>query len=215
MSPPLSLTQLLQLAPSARESYRDAFSRHDVLAASGLLTHPRRLAHFLAQVCHETGGLTILVENLNYRAERIVQMGNASPPGSRWRSLVPRAAELAGKPQAFANAVYGGRMGNRDPDDGWRFIGRGLLQITGRAKYARVGRALGLALEVHPYLAASAEHALAVAVEVWRSAGCMAHADADDVVKVTRAINGGTFGIADRRAWLAKAKALLGMEAPA
>ena len=198
-----SRAQLLQLAPRARESYQEAFVREDVLAASGLLERPLRLAHFLAQVSHETGGLTILVEHLHYRAERLMAV---------WPSRFPTRATAdpyAGNPEALANHVYGGRMGNVEPGDGWRFRGRGLLQLTGRANYTRVGRAIGLDLAGQPYLVASAEHALAVAVEVWRAAGCMAHADADDVVKVTRAINGGTNGLADRRTWLVKAKSLL------
>ncbi len=196
--------QLLTLAPRARDAYRDAFERRDVLEASGLLARPLRLAHFLAQVCHETAGLTVLVESLHYRtAERLMQV---------WPKRFPTpasAAPFVGQPQALANHVYGGRNGNVAADDGWTFIGRGLLQLTGRGNYTRAGRALGIDLVGHPYLAASPDHALAVAVEVWRSLGCMVHADADDVVKVTLAINGGRTGLEDRRAWLAKAKAVL------
>jgi putative chitinase len=199
----LSPALLQAIAPRARASYREAFQREDVLRASGLLERPLRLAHFLSQVCHETAGLTVLVEHLTYTADRLTVV---------WPSRFPTpaaAAPFAGDPRALANKVYGARMGNVGPDDGWRYIGRGLLQLTGRTNYARVGRALGLDLETSPYLAASAEHALAIAVEIWRAAGCMAHADADDVVQVTRAINGGTVGLADRRAWLAKTKALV------
>lgn len=208
----LTPAQLLRLAPSARDVYCEAFGRVDVLRTAGLLA-PLRLAHFLAQVCHETGGLTLLVENLNYGAARIVQMGKASPPGSRWRSLVPRAQELAGWPQGFANAVYGGRLGNVDPDDGWRYRGRGLLQLTGRDAYAQVGAMIGLDLVAHPEQALSAEHALAVGIAVWRWKDCDAPADADDVEGVTRRINGGATGLADRRAWLVKAKAVIGVAA--
>lgn len=197
-----TLRQLLEIAPKAREAYREAFANVDVLERSGLLEGPRRLPHFLAQVCHETAGLTVLVENLNYRAERLMEV---------WPSRFPSIAAAqpyALQPKALANHVYGGRMGNVDPDDGWRYVGRGLLQLTGRANYARIGRALGLDLLGRPYLVASAEHALAIAVEVWRSAGCMAAADEDDIVRVTKAINGGLIGLADRRAWLARAKAV-------
>jgi putative chitinase len=203
-----TVVDLLALAPRAHAVYRQAFAG-DLLAATPLADHPLRLAHFLAQVCHETGGLTILVENLNYRAARIVEMGQASPPGSRWRSLVPRATQLAGNPRAMANAVYGGRMGNVDPGDGWKYIGRGLLQITGRDHYARVGRALAIPLEAQPELAIAPEHALAIALETWRGSGCDAPADADDIVAVTRRINGGTIGLPDRVSWLVKAKAHL------
>lgn len=80
----------------------------------------------MAQVLHETGGLTVLVENMNYRAERIVQVWP-----SRFRTI-EEATPYAHNPEKLANKVYGGRMGNTHPGDGWRFIGRGLLQITGR-----------------------------------------------------------------------------------
>lgn len=199
-----SRTELLQLAPTARDSYQEAFAREDVLAASGLLEHPRRLAHFLAQVCHETGGLTILVERLNYTTpERLMAVW---PKRFRTRAA---ALPFVGKPEALANLVYGSRMGNVAPGDGWRYIGRGLLQLTGRDAYAVIGQAIGVDLVARPEQAASAEHALSVAIALWRWKGCDKPADLDDVVKVTRAINGGTNGLADRRAWLTKAKRLL------
>lgn len=198
-----TIAQLRRLAPSVRDTYREAFARVDVLATAGLLDRPVRLAHFLAQACHETAGLTLLVENLNYSTARLLAVWPSRFP--TWESAEP----FARNPRALANHVYGHRLGNTEPDDGWRYIGRGLLQLTGRANYARVGRAIGIDLAGHPYLATSPEHALAIAVEIWRSAGCMAHADADDLVAVTRAINGGLNGLDDRRAWLAKAKAVL------
>jgi putative chitinase len=79
---------------------------------------PARQAMFLPQIGHESARLTQLVENLNYRADRIRTIGNASPAGSRWRSLVPRADELAGSPERLGNAVYGGGWGM-----GWRPLG--------------------------------------------------------------------------------------------
>jgi putative chitinase len=203
-----TLAQLLHLAPNAREAYREAFARVDVLRDAGLL-EPQRLAHFLAQVCHETGGLRILVENLHYTtAARLVQV---------WpRRFLTRAAALpyVGKPEALAEHVYGGRMGNDAPGDGWRYRGRGLLQLTGRDAYALIGTDVGVDLVAHPEQVVSAEHALAVAVALWKWKRCDAPADADDIVKVTRLINGGTTGLSDRREWLAKAKAVLA-EVPA
>lgn len=206
---PFDLGQLARLVPLARDEYREAFARADVLADAGMTARPLRLSHFLAQVCHETAGLTKLEENLHYKAARIEQMGNASPLGSRWRSLVPRAHELAGHPRAFANAVYGGRMGNVGPDDGWRYRGRGLPQLTGRDVYQLIGDRLGLDLVGLPDLAVSPEHMLAIALEVWRWKGCNAPADADDIIGVTKKMNGGLHGLVDRRAWLVKLKAVL------
>lgn len=192
---------LRDLAPRVRDTYVEAFARGEsALDAAGLLV-PLRLAHFLAQVCHETGGLSLVVESLHYSAERLTKVWPARFP------TLASAAPFAGKPEALADRVYGGRMGNVHPGDGHRYIGRGLLQITGRDNYTRIGKGLGLDLVGCPALAGSADHAVAVAVAVWQAAGCSIHADADDIVKVTRAINGGTHGLDDRRAWLAKAKA--------
>lgn len=203
------LRHLAQLAPHAREAYKAAFARADVLASSGLLASPLRLAHFLAQVCHESAGLTVHVENLNYSPERLLVV---------WPTRFPNlevARLYAANPQRLAEKVYGNRpeLGNVEPGDGWRFIGRGMLQLTGRANYARVGRAIGVDLVAHPYLATSAEHMLAIACADWRLKGCDRHGEADDLLKVTRAINGGLNGLEDRRAWLVKAKAVLGVSA--
>jgi len=194
---------LIALTPKAHVVYRRAFAG-DVIGATPLCGHPLRLAHFFAQVCHETGGLRLLVENLNYSAEALLKT---------WPSRFTKetAAAFARKPMAIANKVYGGRMGNSGPDDGWNYRGRGLLQITGRDHYKRNGLALGIPLEQEPELAIDPDHALAIALETWRRSGCDARADDDDIVAVTKAINGGTIGLADRRAWLAKAKRALGV----
>ncbi|HXG71338.1 MAG TPA: glycoside hydrolase family 19 protein [Gemmatimonadaceae bacterium] len=201
------LAILDRLAPHAKAAALEAFAHPRVLEASGLLVYPVRLAHFLAQVLHETAGLTALVENLNYRAERIRVV---------WPNRFPTAADaepFSRNPVGLANKVYGRRMGNTGPNDGWRYIGRGLLPITGRGNYTRVGAALGIDLVGHPYLAASDQHMLAIACEIWRTFGCHVYADADDLSKVTRAINGGTIGLAERRTWLGKTKAALGVMA--
>lgn len=194
---------VLALAPRALLRYQEAFAGN-VLAATSLAAHPLRLAHFMAQVCHETGGLTILAENLNYTtAERLMAVWP-----SRFQTKAS-ALPFVRNPRALANKVYGARMGNLDPDDGWKYIGRGLLQITGRESYAHVGRALRIPLEEQPSMAISPDHMLAIALEVWRWKGCDAPADADDIVGVTKRINGGLIGLEDRRAWLVKAKAAL------
>lgn len=120
-----------------------------------------RQAVFLAQVGHESGQLRTLVENLNYRADRIRQIGQVCAVASRWRSLVPRADELGGKPERFGNAVYGGRMGNglEATGDGYRSRGRGLGQLTGRSNYRAAGERLGLPLEAQPELLEQPEQA--------------------------------------------------------
>lgn len=148
----------------------------------GMVTLLRR-AHLAAQLCYESGGFSRLEENLNYAAERIAAV---------WPRLAPRAHELAHHPELLGNAAYGGRLGNGDETsgDGWRYRGRGLIQLTGRTNYRDVGKALALDLVSDPNQAADPEIAGEIALLFWQSRGCNAAADADDVTRVTRLING-------------------------
>jgi putative chitinase len=193
--------QLQQLAPNARSSYREAFAVADQsLAPFGINETKLRLCHFMAQVLHETGGLTILLESMNYRAERIVEVWP-----SRFEDA-DAARPFAHNPEALANKVYGGRMGNTKKGDGWKFIGRGMMQITGHESYAKFGTALGIDLADEPDLAIDPKWSLKIAAAEWRSSGCNPMADADKLNSVTKAINGGLIGLASRRDWLAKTK---------
>ena len=195
--------QLNILAPNARANYKEAFAQADtVLAAYGINKNALRLSHFMAQVLHEVGGLTILIENMNYSAVRMTQV---------WKTRFPTissAEPFANNPEKLANKVYGGRMGNTQAGDGFRFIGRGLIQITGRESYKKFGDLLGIDLTADPDLAFSAEWALKIAAEEWKAGNCNAFADADDLIKVTRAINGGLIGLASRQEWLTKTNRL-------
>lgn len=202
---------LAHLAPNARSSYRDAFARgQGVLDRGGISASPLRLAHFMAQVLHETGGLATLVENLNYSAERLPKVwpSRFKPKGQ----LDP--ADYAHDPRKLGNYVYGGRMGNVGSEDGYAYRGRGLLQLTGRDGYARATADLRRFDPTAPDLVAAPDEAmgpqwcLAVAAAEWAAKGCNALADQDDVRRVTLAINGGLVGIADRTEWLRRTKAV-------
>lgn len=201
---PLAPGVIRALAPMARAPYLEAFADADsALAASGANASPLRLAHFLAQALQETGGLTVLEENLSYRSDRILVVWPT-------RFATPAdAAPYARNPRALANKVYGGRMGNTGPDDGWIYRGRGPFQLTGLEDYVRHGKVLGVDLEAHPELALDPRYCLRLAGAEWLAKGCNAAADADDVVTVTRKINGGLIGLPERKAWLAKTKAAL------
>ena len=197
----ITAAQLQRLAPNARSSYRQAFAQADsALAHYGINANGLRLSHFMAQTLHETGGLSILVESMNYRAERIVAVWP-----SRFHT-VSEAAPFAHNPAKLANKVYGGRMGNTQTGDGWRFIGRGLLQITGRESYERYGNLLGVDLATNPDLALDPAWTLKIAAEEWKASGCNALADGDRLRGVTRAINGGLVGLSSRADWLVKTK---------
>jgi putative chitinase len=173
------------------------------------ITTPRRMADFLSQVAHESAGLSRLTENLNYRAERIVQVWP-----SRFRSVAD-AKPYAQNPQALGNKVYGGRMGNTAPGDGWKYRGRGLIQVTGRDNYVGVRddlRAAGVRCPdfvADPDSLAEPRWAAYSAAAWWQDRGLNDLADTGDFRKQTIRINGGVNGLSDREARRARAVAAL------
>jgi putative chitinase len=200
----LNNSTLIALYPRAPEVHLDAFAARaqELLQRFGIAESENRLHFFLAQIGHESGGLTIAEENMNYRAERIAEV---------WPSRFPTVAAakpFERNPKKLANYVYANRMGNGPPEsgDGFRFRGRGYMQITGRDGYRQVGAIADLPLDTNPELAAAPEHALLVACAFWAWKGLNPHCDTGDFVKVTRIINGGLNGLNDRRAWLDKAR---------
>jgi len=167
------------------------------------LTTPLLVAHAMAQFSHECGAGTEMIENLNYSAEGLIKTWPT-------RFDQARAASFAHKPQAIANAVYNGRMGNHTgTDDGWNFRGRGLSQTTGREGYEKLGAKIGLDLIVSPEIVNEPAHALECGVADFILCGCLAPAKEDDVSEVTHRLNGGDIGLAERQVWLLKWKAAL------
>ncbi|OAN50699.1 glycoside hydrolase family 19 protein [Magnetospirillum moscoviense] len=168
---------------------------------------PARLAAFLAQVAHESGSLARLIENLNYSAQGLL---------AAWpkRFTPDLAAVYARQPVAIANRVYADRMGNGDEasGDGWRYRGRGMIQLTGRATYAACGSDLGLALVDQPDQLIEPAPAARSAAWFWHTRDLNALADAGDFDAITRRINGGLTGQTDRRKHHAHAMAALGLE---
>jgi putative chitinase len=169
---------------------------------------PARLAAFLANALHETAGFARLEENLNYTAGRLMAV---------WPSRFPShaaARPFAHMPEDLANRVYGGRMGNLQPGDGWMFRGRGLLMTTGRDNYARLGIATGRTpAELTEWLL-TLDGAAESAVRYWTWRACNAPADAGDLEEVRRRINGGLIGIDDVRRRHAAVLAAIGKEFP-
>ena len=156
-----------------------------------------RLAHFLAQAGHESGGFKITAENLNYSAKGLQGIFKKYFPSE---SL---ALDYAKKPQKIANRVYSGRMGNGNEatGDGYKFRGRGYIQLTGRDNYTAFGKSIGVDIAENPDLVAS-QYALASAAWFWQKNKLNELADTgstDEVVtKITKRVNGGTIGLPDR-----------------
>jgi putative chitinase len=202
---------LRRLAPNARSSYRQAFENGaPVLERAGISVSPLRVAHFVAQVLHECNGLSVQIESLNYSAPRLPQVWP-----SRFKPRGPLdPAAFAHNEEKLGNQVYGGRMGNDLPGDGFKYRGRGLLQLTGKDSYREATTALRMHDPAAPDLVTapdevfSAQWCLAVAAAEWEAKGCNAFADQDNVQRVTRAINGGLIGLSDRMERLRLTKAV-------
>lgn len=163
---------------------------------------PLRQAHFIAQVGHESGGFIFTKENLNYSADALLKV---FPKYFNADS----AASHARNPQMIANRVYSNRMGNGDviSNDGWNYRGRGLIQLTGKTNYTAFAKDIGIDLAKAPAYLETPEGAAMSAGWFWNKNKLNAKADADDIKGATKIINGGTHGLDDRTAILARAKA--------
>jgi putative chitinase len=171
---------------------------------------PQRVASFIAQTAHESGGYTMLTENLNYRAatlaacwpNRFAVLGADKKPVKENGKLVPTAVanNIAGKAELIANLVYSSRMGNgpAESGEGWKYRGRGLKQLTGKDNYARCGHALGIDLVGNPDMLLEPLNAARSAGWFWKANSLSSFADSGDIKGMTKKINGGFIGLEDR-----------------
>ena len=167
-------------------------------------------AAFIAQCAHESGGFTMLEENLNYSAatmsvvwpKRFAELGPDGKPKKDKGKNIPNKFALAlhRKPEMIANVVYANRMGNgpTESGDGWRHRGMGLKQLTGKDNQKRCGDALGVDFIKSPELLLTPKYAALSAAWFWSVNKCGPIADSGDFVALTKKINGGTIGLADR-----------------
>lgn len=154
-----------------------------------------RVAGFLAQIAHESGNLRAIRENLNYKAESLTKV---------WPKYFPNIAianQYAKQPEKIANRAYANRMGNgpESSGEGWAYRGRGLIQLTGKQNYTNCGRALGYDLLNDPSYLETPEGAARSAAWFWASHGLNEIADRHDITLMTKRINGGTLGLAERK----------------
>lgn len=169
-------------------TWADVFA--DVVKVGSFSKDAEEIDDFLGQILHESAGLERLSENLDYSARRLCEVW----PG-RFPTL-DAAKPYARNPEALANRVYGGRMGNNQPGDGWIFRGRGPIQLTGRDNYAFVGDLMGQDLVSLPELMEQPRYALEATIHWWEDR--IPDSMLGDPERVTKRVNGGLIGLADR-----------------
>jgi putative chitinase len=177
----------MHIDPVWVDALNETFQRFDI-------STPVRQASFIGQCGHECANFKVLEENLNYRAETLMKL---------WKSRFPTieiANEYAKNPKKIANKVYSSRMGNRDEasGDGYRFRGRGCIQLTGHANYFHAGQACGEDFVMQPDLVATPKYAAMTAGWFWNTHKINQFADRQDFTLMTKKINGGTIGLDDR-----------------
>lgn len=205
----LTLEDLQQEFPNAKKPVLEAIiNGMDIWTQDYEINTPLRMAHFLAQAAHESGGFRLLEENLNYSADGL----NKIFP-KYFKNAGRDANEYSRKPEKIANVVYSSRMGNGPPEsgDGYRFRGRGCIQLTGRSNYTSFAETLEMSLDEAIEYLTTPEGAVESAAFFWANNGCNELADQDDVVKVTKRVNGGTIGLEDRKHHTEELKELLGV----
>jgi putative chitinase len=192
----LTLDQLKQLLPKNPyvDHWHNALSQ---LLPDYEINTARRIAAFIAQCSHESANFTALKENLNYRWQTLRKLFPKYFPTDE---LAQQYASLPNKQEAIANRIYGGRMGNgpEETGDGFRFCGRGLIQLTGKQNYTWFAASLGITVEEASEYLQTFEGAAQSACWFWETNKLNQWADAGDMVTLTKRINGGTIGLDDR-----------------
>jgi putative chitinase len=184
-----------QVKPIVAGSWAQVFAK--VVDDSTFSAGASEIDDFLGQVLHESDGLSRVEEGLNYNAERLTVV---------WPKRFPTLADAqpyARNPQSLANKVYGGRMGNTEPGDGYKYRGRGIIQITGKGNYQLVSDVLGIDLVAEPEKMAEPETALRAAIAWWEDK--IPDSAMGDTLAITKRVNGGTLGLAHRQELTAKA----------
>lgn len=192
----LTKEQLKQLLP--RNPYIDHWHRAlEQLLPDYEINTSQRIAAFVAQCAHESGGFMVLKENLNYRAQTLRKIFPKYFPTDE---LAQNYANRPNKQEAIANRVYASRMGNgpEESGDGYRFCGRGLIQLTGRDNYTFFAGSLGISVEEASEYLETFEGAAQSACWFWETNNLNQWADRGDILTLTKRINGGTIGLEDR-----------------
>ena len=204
----LTKEQLKQLLPN--NPYIDHW--HEALAQllpDYEINTPQRIAAFIAQCAHESAGFTALKENLNYRAPTLRKLFSKYFPTDE---LANEYANKPNKQEAIANRIYANRMGNgpEESGDGFRYCGRGLIQLTGKNNYVKFAESIDTPVEEIPDYLSTFEGAIQSACWYWEENNLNRWADQGDILTLTRRINGGTIGLDDRKKHYSHALKVLG-----
>jgi len=189
--------QTLGIDPKWEIPLNQTFVKYDIDTA-------KKQAAFIGQCAHESGNFKTLEENLHYKAESLMKV---------WPSRFPdldMANKFANNPEKIANKVYSGRMGNTEDGDGWKYHGRGLIQLTGKENYERCGSSIGVDLIGNPNMLLDPQYAALSAGWFWNKHGLNELAEQQEHGMITKRINGGTLGLEDRIAKTTKALSILG-----
>lgn len=197
--------QFKAIAPSLKLDYNklmELLNKYEINTTN-------RIAGFFAQCGHESADFKHKAENLNYSAEALNRVFPAYFGSKR------NAAEYARNPEKIANVVYNdanrkSKLGNTEPGDGWKFRGRGYIQLTGRTNYTGFAKFMGMGIDEVISYAETDEGALASALYFWKLANCNKHCDAEDQKGLCKSINGGFHGLDDRVNRYNKIKSILG-----
>lgn len=193
----VTLELLTHMCPKTKRSILEGYVEplNTVAEYYELTANPARLAGFLAQTAHESGGFTAIKENLNYSAKGLRSIFSKYFPNDELAKQYER------QPEKIANRVYANRMGNgpEESGDGFRFCGRGLIQLTGRQNYTKLAEDLGISVEETAAYLETPNGAVSSAGWFWDNNNLSQYCDKGDFVTLTKRINGGTIGLADRQ----------------
>lgn len=193
----ITLEVLKLVCPKTKEAVlkKYALSLHETAEYYDMYVNKKRAAAFLAQTAHESGGFNFVKENLNYSAKGLMGTFKKYFPNEALAKQYER------QPEKIANRVYANRMSNGDEasGDGYKFCGRGLIQLTGRANYTKFSQDLGISLDETVAYLETPEGAVSSAGWFWDQNNLNSYCDKDDFIGLTKRINGGTIGLEDRK----------------
>lgn len=193
----VTLELLQHMCPKTKKAVLEGYVEplNTVAQYYEMTANPARLAGFLAQTAHESGGFNFIKENLNYSKDGLRKIFGKYFPNDEIANAYAR------QPEKIANRVYANRMGNgpEESGDGYRFCGRGLIQLTGRQNYTKLAEDLGISVEETALYLETPNGAVSSAGWFWDNNNLNQYCDKGDFVTLTKRINGGTIGLADRQ----------------